>query len=417
MRWWGPDRLLVPEARENGDANPLWVGERVMVPPGSAELVVGGQLLAALGLLFLVFLPWRGRSRWAAAPGLLLGAAGVGGPALQWLAARVDGVPSPSGRSSAVEYVIGAGQLGLGAGLLLLALALLAGSREAAPRRTRVLPAVVACLAASTLLVEFLTLSAVSESHDDPVGTHVFSGLALAGAGAVLLWSVARDRRALPGRAARGPGSAGPVVPDTDTGRSRTTRRAAAVCLLGSALAAAAAAATAALTGVGADPMAEPVAALPVLAVVEHVGIAGACVLLAAEPRRGWALLAALTAGGIGAVGAGAGAVLNLIPLIGAEITGPLMWDRWGLGLVPLALVSFSLLLVAGRLGRPQQRSRAVVAVVAASLVFAASRPFVVQNLMRYEGDQWVAALVGALGVLVLAAAWWAAGRTRPAPR
>lgn len=206
-------------------------------------------------------------------------------------------------------------------------------------------------------------------------------------------------------------------MPDTDTGRARTTRRAAAVCLLGSALAAAAAAATAALTGVGADPMAEPVAALPVLAVVEHVGIAGACVLLAAEPRRGWALLAALTAGGIGAVGAGAGAVLNLIPLIGAEITGPLMWDRWGLGLVPLALVSFSLLLVAGRLGRPQQRSRAVVAVVAASLAFAVTRPFVVQNLMRYEGDQWVAALVGALGVLVLAAAWWAAGRTRPAPR
>ncbi len=221
LRWWGPQRLASQTARENDDANPLHMGLTFHVHPGSGELVATGQMLVAVGLLLLVFLPWRGRAARAVAyPTLLISALGIAAAPAMWVMWWAQGKPTasfPGWRPElpdAVDQLFGfmatAWALGLMVLLLVFAVALvphprtLVGTMEEAWRRT---PVAFVALLPAAMLFEMMICSAVfGMSHDDPVGTHVLSGTATVVAGALLARAAAARRHAdVEGRAgARG---------------------------------------------------------------------------------------------------------------------------------------------------------------------------------------------------------------------
>lgn len=206
LRWWGPDRLAEQTMRENDDANPLHMGWTDHVAPGSGELVASGQVLVAIGLILLLLLPW-GRARVLAAPLLLVGAAGVAFPPGRWIQWWALGRPHadfPGWSPENPEWLDMAGGVAVGAwhsGLLPLLLGGLAAWVTTRPGRDRhvwrTLIPMSLLLFGSAMLVEYFFAFVVflSDSHDDPVGTHVVSGLATAAAAGVLMRSGLRRRR------------------------------------------------------------------------------------------------------------------------------------------------------------------------------------------------------------------------------
>lgn len=175
LRWFAPGYDM--DMRLDDRMSPVVPGAPELTAPGSVPLTAAGLIVLAAAWILLAFTRDRGARRWWLALACALCAAYHLTMGIPTARAALTGAPASAVETGAALLIF---LPALGVPQLMTALVLLAHPRPA--RLT------AACLLMVTpLLPEFMLLSAVYPSHDDPGGSGVLTGTAYLGVGLALL--------------------------------------------------------------------------------------------------------------------------------------------------------------------------------------------------------------------------------------
>lgn len=437
LRWWGPDRRLDLAARQDGAADPLASGTGAAAAP-AGELVAGGQLLAALGLLALAFLPWGRRRTWLAVPVLLLGVLTIAAQPILWV---LDRLGHPGG-SAVLEGLLGPWVGGLNApslvwvtGLGPVVLAVCAAGAAASGRGQfwRPLVPALGLLSLGCVVVEYPLLTLITgASSGDPTGAGVFRGLGLALAGAVALaGTLARPARRPAVDASTdeaGDDLVGPRDPGDRLGGPRTAWAVGGAALALAGVAGAMAGVTRLVTTdaplPGPEPTVVPSTTWLVLCMVCFTLMGTGVVALAFGPWRGARRSVAAALALLGLVDVAVGLYVSLPGADAPGASGPGALVAAGLVGAPtmIVLLGFTALAASERVATSRPEHLGVLA--AACALYVASRPALWPTLggdpTRVATLAVAAEVLPAVGTAFVGLAWWwvavSAVRTRPRP-